>query len=522
MAVNTPAAASKRRRKKKETLVANDAVKTEEKVYHEITANLATDVKVRREKMEDREYLVVPMIMITHGVHAGSKGPMYYPGDELNRRPEVWNHKPIVVYHPEIDGQQVSACDPKILNEQKVGVILNSKYKGDKLHAEAWIDEARAKLVDKRVIDAIENKKMMEVSTGLFADAEQTEGEYKGKSYKGIARNFGPDHLALLPDKVGACSIADGAGFLRNEQQTKHDVERVISQAVTDAVKRFGLLSNEMSHSNIRDALFNALRDSLRRDDNQPMAWIEDVYDEFFIYSDQGKLFRQTYTANDTQVTIEGSPEEVVRVTEYRTPSGSFVGNVNSQETDSMSKEEMVTAIIGNESGEWKKADRDYLLKLDERVLKGMVSVETKPVVNEGTTTTPAPQPQRSPTTNETTNTSPAPTPVVNAEQYIQNAPPEIREVLQAGVNSAKKEREALIARIVANKNNAFTAEYLATQPLDVLNGMARLASADAVANAAPSILIPNYSGQAGPAPTTNAVQEEPLVAPTLDFTPKA
>jgi hypothetical protein len=40
-----------------------------------------------------------------------------------------------------------------------------------------------------------------------------------GRQYVGIARNHRPDHLAILPDLKGSCSIADGAGLCRN-----HDV----------------------------------------------------------------------------------------------------------------------------------------------------------------------------------------------------------------------------------------------------------------------------------------------------------
>ena len=53
---------------------------------------------------------------------------------------------------------------------------------------------------------------MMEVSTGLFSEIEPKPGVFKGRHYKGVVRNLRPDHLAILPDSIGACSIADGAG----------------------------------------------------------------------------------------------------------------------------------------------------------------------------------------------------------------------------------------------------------------------------------------------------------------------
>jgi hypothetical protein len=47
-------------------------------------------------------------------------------------------------------------------------------------------------------------------------DVQKQVGTLNGMEYGRIARNLMPDHLAILPDKIGACSIADGAGLLRN------------------------------------------------------------------------------------------------------------------------------------------------------------------------------------------------------------------------------------------------------------------------------------------------------------------
>jgi hypothetical protein len=167
--------------------------------------------------MEGREYTAVPMVMLTEGVHAGSQGPLLYPADELGKTPQVWNMKPVVVYHPEKNGEGVSACDPEIAENYKIGVIMNTTFdQTGRLKAEAWIEEERANKVDDRVMKAIENQEMMELSTGVYTDQEETPGEYGGEAYNAIARNYRPDHLALLPDKKGACSIEDGAGFIRN------------------------------------------------------------------------------------------------------------------------------------------------------------------------------------------------------------------------------------------------------------------------------------------------------------------
>ena len=176
---------------------------------------------VRYDKMEGKQYLVVPSIAIVEGVHNGSNGPLLYPKEEIEKTPQVWNTKPVTVYHPEINGRGLSACDPAILDSRKVGEMMNTVAEDGKLKTELWIDEAAANKVDKRILDAVKNGKMMELSTGLFTDNDLVEGEWNGEPYSAVARNYRPDHLAILPDKIGACSIEDGAGFLRVNAETK-------------------------------------------------------------------------------------------------------------------------------------------------------------------------------------------------------------------------------------------------------------------------------------------------------------
>ncbi len=179
-----------------------------------LTFNYSSAGATRRETLHGRSYIVAPMAMLTEGVHNGSGGPLYYPEQECRAAVQSWNMRPVVVYHPEINGQGVSACDPDILEKQQVGMVMNTVWDG-KLRAEAWLEENRLQQVDNRILNALDQNKMMEVSTGLFTDNEQEPGTWAGEPYTHIARNHRPDHLAILPDRVGACSIADGAGLLQ-------------------------------------------------------------------------------------------------------------------------------------------------------------------------------------------------------------------------------------------------------------------------------------------------------------------
>lgn len=159
--------------------------------------------------------MVAPLTLIVSGVLNGSDGPLYYPPEEVQRNPTVWNNVPIVVYHPNVNGQAVSAKEPSVMTAQGIGTIFNATTKDGSLVAEAWFDIEHTERVDNRVLVSLRANKPIEVSTGLSLDRKAVEGTTeKGVPYSFITSNYRPDHLAILPDQVGACSNDDGCGVL--------------------------------------------------------------------------------------------------------------------------------------------------------------------------------------------------------------------------------------------------------------------------------------------------------------------
>jgi hypothetical protein len=171
---------------------------------------------IKTKLLEGRKHLVVPVVMIVEGVLNGSRGPLFYPADELLSSVPHWNGRPVVVYHPDMRFD-CAAGNPDVFTAQRVGTIFNARFEGRAIKAEAWLDADRLSVVDWRVIDALQKGRMMEVSTGLFTDNEEASGTWRGRPYTAVARNHRPDHLAILPDLKGACSIEDGAGLCRND-----------------------------------------------------------------------------------------------------------------------------------------------------------------------------------------------------------------------------------------------------------------------------------------------------------------
>lgn len=493
-----------------------------------VTTNIANS-PIRRETLHKRAYVVAPMVMITSGVHNGSNGPLLYEEGDIKKAIPAWNMKPIVVYHPQINNKGISAADADVLEKQQVGMVMNTAYTGGKLRAEAWIEIERANLVDGRIMEALENNALMEVSTGLFTENEAAAGVWNesaadgGKPYGAIARNHQPDHLALLPDQVGACSIADGAGLLQLNAEAAED----FGAEVMGIARR--LVGNKLSHDNIRGGVRKALeahvpkvKKGVGEDAYTVGPWLVDVYDNFFIYEVEGALYKMGYTNKKNVVAVDGNTEPVVRVTEYRTAkSNKFVGNhapiTNHKPT--MKKSEIIDGLIANAGTAWTEGDRETLNTLEEGVLNKMApkAADKKGEEDEED----ADKKGGTPTKNDAAPAAdtPAAAPVANTtEAYIEAAPPEIREVLRNGVNAHTKEQAALIEEITANANNTFTAEHLATKGLDELRGMAALAK-QAAAPVSNAQQPPMFLGQATLAQGITANHEEGgLATPKMKF----
>jgi hypothetical protein len=529
--------------------------------FQSITSNAdVSKVTVRTEVLEGVTYKVVPMVMVVEGVLNGSGGPLYYPSEELSKFPSAWDTKPVVVNHPVKNGTSVSACSPEVIQEYKIGMIMNTKWseKKKKLKAEAWINPVRANEVDPRIMVSINKLKTLELSTGLFTENEETEGEFNGEAYEAIARNYRPDHLAVLPDSVGACSVADGAGFVRNQLQQNE-------------------LSFDKTRSLLSEALKVKFKDLGKTDGSYTWVpiYIEDVFENFVIYSDGSltpyKLFQLGYSKTETEVTLVGEPKEVVRVTEYRSPEGTLIGN--SKETIkpqvAMTKKQIVNELIGNHG--WSKSDRSFLEAKSEEFLTNLLqSSKTKVQANkskkpaaakaadedaeEGVTdneedsddsedssedavaanadgyeddeeegsAAPAKKKKKKDEEEAMTKNKAKPK-VMTAEEYIANAPAGIREVLANGQAQLTAKRKALVSTILGNAKNKMTKEELRALPVSTLESIAALAAptANRASEDDSDDEGASFEGQAdGDEVTDNedASDDEPLGLPTSNW----
>jgi hypothetical protein len=466
--------------------------------FTQLTANLAGSA--RRETLNGREYLVVPISLIVPGVLNGSKGALYYPHEEIVKNVEAWNGIPIVLNHPSKDGKPVSARTPEIYNKSVMGFLMNAEGT-DKLRAEGWFDIEQTAKVDNRVLQAVQNNTPIEVSTGLHTDIDTVEnGSFNGVSYTSIARNYTPDHLAILPDAVGACSIKDGCGLSVNEAdkttlEPKTNPKEGLISRIMNSVLSLNKLSHDETHSQLRDQVRDKFQFGITDD-----IFIEEVFDKSVVFFHRNTTWEIGYTKSKDIVTLSTEqPVEVVRVITYKP-----VTNEQTMTT----KETKIEELIANScDGCFGEKDRTILEGLEETQLDAFIkNLSKEPVIETPITNSTSENILEEPKMTEPIKT--VETPIKNKqmthEEFMRQAPPEVVENLKYAADMKQAEKQKLVDKITANSEEGAKAshtELLMKKPISELEMLATIVANTTVAVAAKPM---NFSGNVT-APTQNA-----------------
>ena len=274
-----------------------------------------------------------------------------YPAEEINNSYATMERKLMPLSHPKVDGNYVSANDPRAVNEYHVGAWAQNVSKaGDKVVMDVYVNKSVAvsKPEGKRLIQRLDdmiagnNAEPIHVSTGLLLNKEQTAGESKGKKHTSIARNMQFDHVAILLDEPGAGTPEEGVGIFVNADGTSSDVESVnlidaansMKDGLFNKAKFFLFHNSDASFGEIHQMLSDAIRAPQGSD---IWRYIVSVWPAKFIYEEGTKLFPQKYLIDDERVTLVGDAVEVVRKpTEYEV--------INNGELNPM-KEKMIAAL---------------------------------------------------------------------------------------------------------------------------------------------------------------------------------
>ena len=440
---------------------------------------------IRREKLNDRENIVVPVTMMVEGVHIGSHGPILHLAEELGKYPESWDGIPATIGHPQLNGQYVSANSPAILQDWAVGRIFNTHMPESALKAEVWLDEVDLERVSEETLNRLNNGDVIEVSVDIFSDEEATSGTWNTESYTAIARNHRPNHLALLPDEIGACSIADGCGIRVNKKgETKVTNEKKViinsenqSQVLME-LNRLGFSINEVGYSEIREKIAQVVYGF---DGNNLDHYVEEIYSDYFVYTQFNnrveprirKLYKQSYsidTANN--VVLSGEATHVKREVSYdpivetnsRVVTERVIKKNKSMCTDCVKK--LADSLIANKATAWSEDDREYLLaQTEEQLEKFTPPVEEKVEVN---TAKP---------TREDILAVLSEKPMTN-EEFLSLASPEVRSQIEEGLVLRTNQKSEMVSQIVANTEE-WTEEQLNAKDLSELQKLHKVVMKD-------------------------------------------
>lgn len=135
-------------------------------------------------------------VLLVPGTHSGSNGPIRYRSKILKEAPGRWDFIPVTLNHPTKNGRMVSVRKrPDLI----IGYVDNVRYRRSKLRGTVHLDPNSA---PKQLLQRVRDREQVELSTGLFTEVDSS----------GTLRSYEPDHLAILPTSIGACSVRKGCG----------------------------------------------------------------------------------------------------------------------------------------------------------------------------------------------------------------------------------------------------------------------------------------------------------------------
>lgn len=317
--------------------------------------------KYKEVTLNSRKYLSVPSRIIVPGVMAGSKGPLLYTEVQNKESCKEWNGIPLVApTHPTINNKPVSAKLPSIRLKYGIGYATNASVsKNGCLDVDNLFDILLCNRIDKRIIPWIREDSPIELSTGLGSNTKielVENGKYKGISYIGEVKRYEPDHIAILCDDVGACSVAMGCGVgVRNKSYSRGVLITNNNNKEDSSMDKKGIwaklgelvgitcsveITNEASYMDLVEALSQQLRymyQEMHKNDYPDMMsyqmpslpYIVDVFSDSVIYSYCQSMWKLGYStaSNDTITLSQEDPIEVQRITSYQEVSDSVLNS---------------------------------------------------------------------------------------------------------------------------------------------------------------------------------------------------
>jgi hypothetical protein len=437
-----------------------------------LTVNTALTVEPQRVRRHDQDYLVAPCVMLVAGVLNG--------GLVLNEAivPEDWNHVPVCVNHPaDTTGMAVSARSPDVLSTCGMGHVFHAR-RGQGLrggHAvvslvgDLWINLADAQRCGGEALQAVqmlEAQHSLEVSTAFYPDVATQAGVFHGSQYTEVYTRLRPDHLALLPNAVGACSWDNGG--CGAPRLNHNDADHACACLDAECVCQQGVMPMEDTAPRSRwQRFWSFVQEFMPDEDPEDAPESQDA--DVPAVEDAVTTATVPPQAQDGDTTPMPEPSDAPQDIPDSEPS--------EEETPLMpptpTVKARVDALITNERTIWTELDRPDLEQLPESVL---IRMEHQPLPS-------LPTVQSGPRT---------------LAEVLTDLKPEDRDALEDAIVNQQERKEQLLGVLLANKQNPFSREELQVMKIKRLEQLVVM-SGDPLPGQPQPLTPANYNGRRMP-----------------------
>lgn len=455
---------------------------------------------LRTATLYEKEYIVVPIVSAVGDEvwwPANSDTPELVPADVLESAYWSRNNRPIVLGHPRVNGEYVSANSPGIIESYAFGFTFASKFEDKRVKVEAWFDPIRANEVGpsaEKVIERLKNGEMIEVSEGNMVISESKEGELGGKKYYSVWLSAINDHLAVVSE--GACNNQMGCGGPRVNEQKKHSVTGLSiasnkgASVMKDSDKKsffsrlFGsamtAFKSAMSNNELRLKLYKAVEQV-----DQGVMYVDDEdveaktfrycvvirYGDYWDYEQmEHHYYQRSFSVDDsgnvaigddrTEVEwFEGWREKVdsekekteveLTASETNKPCScqdeKEVPLVNANE-----KKALVSKLIGAAKSPFDESDRAMLEGMKEEKLTALMSAYKEGEAQTTITTPAAPVVPVNPPANQTETSTPPPGMSLVSDDELND--------IKAAASAYRSQQEAFKTSLISSLKSAQTA----------------------------------------------------------------
>lgn len=228
---------------------------------------------VRRESIDGVEHIIVSSSTLPDDIVMNGG---LYPADEIAKSFESLELTLAPVEHPFINGQYLSANDPRSIHDFHAGAFnMNVHRENGRVHIDKFINVAEAMKTDrgKRLLDRIEeletnsDPRPIHTSVGVFVfpeELEEPQNNAAGDEFTWIAREMVFDHDAILLDSVGAAQPHQGVGVAVNRQGAECTVNQFEVSTIT-ASRRLPLADSDTTWD--KSAALKRVREKIGAED---------------------------------------------------------------------------------------------------------------------------------------------------------------------------------------------------------------------------------------------------------------